>query len=109
MSRAVNVAQRLPWVTELKDKTLPCEGIKWGTVALKDLYPSSSGKSPRGLQPRSRCKNKARWYFKALKKSRAMTGNYCTIHLVCAIDNHEEEVERVTRWLKKNRHLRSVS
>lgn len=84
----------LPWVTFLDDmprlgKNLPrCQGIRWGKVALKDLYSHGPGGSlpPRGLE-HARCTRRAHWRLKA-KKSRsrrhdeATSGDYCWDHIV---------------------------
>lgn len=72
---------KVPWIRKLK-KTVPCEGIKWGKVALRDIYDDMPrGTKARGIQPSARCKRQAHWNFKALKRSYATSGNYCYTHL----------------------------
>ena len=79
--------RKLPYVTELRgEHDTPCDGIKYSKVALRDRF-SMYGKPARGIQPRARCKNRARWKFTATRRLRrgdwapATSGNYCTIHL----------------------------
>lgn len=101
MSRATDMAERLPWVKRLKDP-VPCQGVKWSTVALRDLY-VMHGKQPRGIQERSRCKNRAGWRFTALKRSSAKSGDYCWAHLLSAGLAHDpQEDERTRRWFARN-------
>lgn len=90
----------LPWVKPVKHDT-PCEGIKWNTVALKDLNPE------RGFQPRSRCKRKAKYAFKATKRRRAWeslatSGKYCVTHVSMQIMDHPAEYRRANAWWDKN-------
>lgn len=97
-------AERLPWVKRVEPR--PCEGIKWGTVALRDLYEWGPIKDPRparGIQAKSRCKKQGRWQFTALKKSHARDGVYCYHHLIshglyCDMD----EQDRTSLWYLKN-------
>lgn len=95
---------RLPWVRRLK-KPVPCDGIKWSTVAGKDLWAHGPNQSipARGIQDRSRCKNNAWWHFKPLKKSHAKEGNFCWSHLISAGIYHDmDEEARTKRWYDKN-------
>lgn len=101
-NRKMNL-ERLPWVRSLK-KPVPCEGIKWGTVALRDIFPMGPlgrERPARGIQPRSRCKKQGRWHFTALKSSPTKSGNYCWHHLMQQMYSMQE-TERVNRWLARN-------
>ena len=104
----IKVFACMPWVTRLK-KPRPCDGIKYSTVALKDIYewgPRDNPQPPRGIQDKSRCKKLAWWKFRALKKSYAEDGNYCWPHLISAglfRDTYEET--RTKRWWQNNKEL----
>ena len=95
----------LPWVDIAKPDT-PCEGIKWSTVALKDIRPVG-GEPARGFQERSRCKRKALFSFKALERGRkyetlAKSGSYCKIHTSMQITDSPPEYRRARAWWNKN-------
>jgi hypothetical protein len=100
-------AERLPWVKRVDPR--PCEGIKWGTVALKDLYPwgpANDRQPPRGIQPKSRCKNTAYWHFTARPASHAKSGHYCWTHLVAAgVYADEVEMARTDAWFERNGYV----
>ena len=101
----------LPWITVLDDmprlgKNLPmCQGIKWGKVALSDIYNHGpKGQTPpRGIQDRAKCKHRAHWRFKA-KGSRskyawpAKSGDYCWFHLVQQSYNKVEQARWDAAW-----------
>ena len=97
--------RKLPYVTELRgEHDIPCDGIKYSKVALSDLY-AMYGKPARGIQPRARCKNRARWRFTATRRLRrgdretpATSGNYCTIHLSMELADHPAEARRAAKW-----------
>lgn len=96
-------AARLPWVTLLKRPTERCDGIKWGSVALKDLYPRG-GKPARGIQEKSKCQHRGWWRFNALKSDNRIglagtSGVYCWTHLTMQLGDHEAERARYTKWL----------
>lgn len=99
----------LPWVTKLTKPKDHCEGIKWGTVAMKDIYvsgPRANQVPARGFQDRSRCKNKGWWRFRALHlrgawAHSAKSGTYCWAHLVQQIDSTPEEEARVSKAWKE--------
>ena len=103
--------RKLPYVTELRGKQdTPCDGIKYSKVALSDLF-AMYGKPARGIQPRARCKNRARWRFTATRRLRvsdtpATSGNYCTLHLSMELD-HPAESRRAEKWYAKLREQRS--
>lgn len=92
----------LPWITKLAKPKEHCDGIKWGTVAMKDIYPSGprANQLPaRGFQERSLCKNKGRWKFRALRlrgawAQPAQSGAYCWPHLMQKIYYNDEETAR---------------
>lgn len=100
---------RLPWVTLLPSSAAEhrCEGIKWSTVALRDVY-ARGGKPARGIQDRSRCKRRGWFRFRALKPRGAYppmpgtSGIYCYDHVAKQISDHQKEHERFVRWLEKN-------
>lgn len=98
--------RRLPYVTELRGKhDIPCDGIKYSKVALSDLY-AMRGKPARGIQPRARCKNRARWRFTATRRLRysetpAKSGNYCTPHLSLELWQRPAEARRAGKWFAK--------
>lgn len=102
---------RLPWVKVLLSSApeVRCEGIKWGTVALSDLY-ARGGKPARGIQERSRCKRRGWYRFQALKARGAYppmpgtSGVYCFDHLCMQIMDHEKERRRFDRWLEQNNY-----
>lgn len=94
------LAEVLPWVKQLKKPT-PCDGIKWSTVALGDIY-SIGNKPARGIQDRSRCKRQAYWHFTKLKRNVwGKSGNYCWTHLTMQLHDYEEERVRYMRYLEK--------
>jgi hypothetical protein len=103
------LAERLPWVTRLKADDIPCDGVKYSTVAMKDLYSwGSRGENPpRGIQPRSRCKKKAHWHYVGLQSrpyfAHGKTGNLCWDHLVCeALEIEHARIEKyINRYLKE--------
>ena len=95
----------LPWVKPVKGD-VQCEGIKWNTVAMKDLYPRGT-EPARGFQPRSRCKRKAKFIFRATKRvrkyePRAVSGAYCTTHASMQITDNAAERRRAVAWWDKN-------
>ena len=102
--RKMNMA-RLPWVKKL-DRPTTCDGIKWSTVALKDIYehgPLSDPQPPRGIQDKSRCKNRAWWHFKPLKRSYSKEGNYCWKHLIYrGVYGDMLEEARTNKWYQKH-------
>lgn len=101
-------AASLPWVTKLTKPKDHCEGIKWGTVALKDLYAHGVKDSipARGIQDRSRCKKKGWWKFKALRlrgawDHEAKSGIYCWSHLIQQTYTNNKESDRLNKaWDK---------
>ena len=100
---------RLPWVTRLSPSAPEhrCEGIKWGKVAVSDLYPRGD-KPARGIQERAHCKRRGWFRFRALKARGnyppipGKSGVYCYDHLCMQIGDHEKERARFDRWLEQN-------
>lgn len=94
--------EMLPWVRAIKGDPPPCDGIKWGSLALKDDW--------RNLPAdhRARCKRRAKYRLKATVRTRgqwefpATSGNYCTTHLSMQIQDHEPENRRANRWFDRN-------
>lgn len=111
----VKRVERLPWVRRLyPGENLPCDGIKWGTVALRDLYPWGPGLSrpARGIQAKSKCSRRAQWHFRAKgEKSpgttprvshRHRSGNYCLSHLISEGFGSMEEEARADKWFREH-------
>ena len=98
----------LPWVAKLTKPKEHCEGIKWETVALKDIFPSGprANQVPaRGFQDRSRCKNKGWWRFRAKRvrgawSHQAKSGTYCWSHLIQQMYSTPEEKARIDKAWK---------
>ena len=99
------LAERLPWVSRLKESTA-CEGVKWSTVAVRDIFSWGPGlkNQPRGIQSRSRCKNRAWWHYVPLGSSvYAHEGNYCWAHLGSLLDHENVRAARyIERYLKES-------
>lgn len=99
----------MPRLKPLK-KPVPCDGIKWGTVASKDIFdygPLDENYRhtipARGIQERSKCKRMAHWKFTALKISNADSGNYCWTHVVCqGLHGDGVEWNATDNWTKKH-------
>lgn len=96
--------ERLPWVTLVSPR--PCDGIKWGTVALKDLYewgPSHDPNPARGIQDYSRCARQGTWKFTALPTSNARSGVYCMQHVISSgVYGDMDEMDRTNEWFEQN-------
>lgn len=98
--------EAIPWVSRVTEDK-PCQGIKWGRVALKHLYPMG-GRPAEGIPDRARCKWRAKWHFTALTVAEvvdpypglATTGDYCIHHLFTQIYDYRPEYERYRRWCK---------
>lgn len=91
---------QIPWVDQREVDGKPCDGIKWGQVALKHLY-SMGGRPAEGIPDRARCKLRAKWHFDALPDGEfpaGTTGDYCIHHLFSQIYDHREELERYQKW-----------
>lgn len=103
------LAERLPWVSRLKESTA-CEGVKWSTVAVRDIFSWGPGlkNPPRGIQPRSRCKNRAWWHYVPLGNSPYARryhheGNYCWVHTAQLLDHEWSRTRRyIERYLKES-------
>lgn len=104
------IALSMPWVLELSEPAL-CDGIKWSTVAIRDIYTTGvkNPKPPRGLQPRSLCKKLAHFMFEYMTPTlrrdgtRGTTVKVCWWHLVhsCLYGDMEHE-ERTLVWLRNH-------
>jgi hypothetical protein len=100
---------RLPWVKVLPSSApeTRCEGIKWGKVALRDIY-ARGGQPARGIQEKAKCKRRGWYRFTALRsrgaagQGTATSGVYCYDHLTMQIGDHEREHDRLRRWLEQN-------
>ena len=94
----------LPWVKPVKGAA-PCEGIKWASLAMKDVGAAMRGELPVGH--RSRCKRRAKFVFRATKRTRefetrGVSGAYCTTHASQQILEHGAEYRRANAWWDKN-------
>lgn len=96
----------IPWVRRINDPGRPCQGVKWGHVALKDIF--SIGEQPaRGVQPRACCKRRAIFHYTLAKSSRpvltvdgyAREGDFCWSHASSML--YYEEEPRYRRWLAR--------
>lgn len=104
------VIARMPWAVRLLIPAEHCDGIKWGTVALKDLYehgPRSNPSPARGIQERSKCKRRGEWQYVAAKPRDpythvATSGTYCWTHMWSEILNHPTDYARYMRWIRDN-------
>ncbi len=88
----------LPWVDPIRaGEEVPCQGIKWGTVALRDIFAWGPGESrpPRGIQDRSRCRLRARWRYEAHPDGDAVSGAYCWHHLWVQVHHHPADDDRM--------------
>lgn len=98
------VLRQIPWVKELKESDVPCDGIRWNQVPLKAVY-KMHDRTPTGLS-KYRCKNKAKWHFTAKKTreqySQATSGNYCMAHLFSAgLYYNMDEEKRLNTWYRR--------
>ena len=93
-----------PRIKKLKTPQ-PCEGIKWGTVALRDIYywgPDNSN-PPRGFQPRSRCKKQG-WWVITPRPTAAWSDEItekkvlCWDHFISELTGHSKDHALLTRW-----------
>lgn len=98
----------LPWVKAVTKDTR-CEGIKWGSVAMKDIYVHGPDRSlpPRGIQERAKCKRRAKYRLRATVRGTrwdnyAKSGDYCATHLSMQIADHSAESKRADRFFDKN-------
>lgn len=101
----IHITESIPWVKVVK-RDIPCDGIRWNKVPLKALY-DHGGKPATGLD-KYRCKNKAKWSFRALKRPQfpARDGNYCWSHLHSSgLFYNNEETQRFERWYQKWREV----
>jgi hypothetical protein len=98
---------RMPWILRRK-VAVPCDGIKWGAVALRDLYnwgPKDKN-PPRGIQDRARCKLQAEWHISMLDwhitpAGFARAADFCWHHLIAFMYEPGED-DRVNKWLRNN-------
>jgi hypothetical protein len=93
MNTVTDLYARLPWVTRL-DETKPCDGYRWNHMPGKALRDPA-------LFAKYRCKNRARWQFRALR-TRASAwprdGIYCWPHLQVQLHSMDEEAAPSTAW-----------
>jgi hypothetical protein len=73
----------IPWVTRVRGN-VQCEGICWGKSS---------------MSRRVRCKKKAKYHYRPLKKSMMERGKFCWDH-VHGFDMDEDE--RIRRWTRRN-------
>jgi len=115
MKRQTTLAERkyllskIPWVKVLPEP-VPCDGIIWGKVALRDIYvmgPHDNPRPPRGLTDKHHCKKMASWHFTPTKASinnwSGKAGNFCWSHLFSAGLYHDQtEEKRTIAWYERN-------
>ena len=93
-----------PRIKKLKTPQ-PCEGIKWGTVAIKDIHTWGPGHSnpPRGIQPRSHCKKQGWWVitprraafgYDSIKEEKVL----CWDHFVNELQSHSKDLVLLNKW-----------
>jgi hypothetical protein len=71
-------------------------------MPLKALYGRGNKPPVPGLKDKYKCKNRARWKFRALKNSNAKSGVYCWSHLFsCGLYGDMAEYERTSKALEK--------
>ena len=96
-------ARTVGWLKYV-DPAQKCDGIKWGTVSLKDLFehgPHRDPLPPRGIQEKSRCRTPAHWVYKALPRYTrdvwvwpAQSGSYCWSHLFATVESAPRDYKR---------------
>lgn len=92
------LAESLPWVTRLR-RPVPCEGFMAHTP-LRAVFGTDEQRAAR-----PRCKNLARWRFRALRRSCAEDGAFCWSHLMSrGLYGDMDEIVRTERWLAHNPH-----
>jgi len=95
----------LPWVKPRYGQPVRCDGVKWGSVPMKDVPLASNGLLPE--DHRARCKRHGDYVFKATKRRRkwewlARSGSYCAMHLSMQIEDYPPEKRRADAWFDKN-------
>jgi hypothetical protein len=100
---------RLPYVRELSQRERDqlssprCEQYRYSKMPMKALRPWGPGHAnPPTDKEKYRCKNSARWSFKALRSSFARDGLFCTTHLIhsCLFGDMDEEA-RTNKWFDR--------
>ena len=93
-----------PRIKKLKTPQ-PCEGIKWGTVAVRDVHTWGPGRSnpPRGFQPRSRCKKQGWWVITPRRAAAWPDGIteekvLCWDHFINEFQSHSKDHVLLTKW-----------
>jgi hypothetical protein len=103
------LASRIPWVRRRSVRS-PCEGIRYSTVALRDIYTwgPQGLNPPRGIQERSRCRLNAEWNIVLLRRRLLNTGylswtaDLCWRHLLTFMSSSSEDEDRLNNWLRAN-------
>lgn len=93
----------LPWVRMLRGDRPRCEGIKWGTVAMKDLFAHGVRDTvpARGIQESSRCRRPAEFAYRFTQTTMAQSQprtwhghvqrpNLCWLHASQMMYDYEE-------------------
>jgi len=101
-----------PWIDRLKEATT-CDALKYNHMPLKAIY-SMGGKPPTGTE-KYKCKSKAYWRFRALRRYSAhypyppaKDGNFCYNHLIHnCIHYNPKEQQRFYRWYEKWKEQRA--
>lgn len=105
------IVAEMPWVTRLLRPT-SCDGIKWGRVALRDVFPwgpPQDLRRPRGIPEKARCRRTAWWSIRLVRAYRvrgdgeSRRARFCWQHLVDeGLYGNESEATRTRRWVAAN-------
>lgn len=108
LEKRKEIMRSIPWVSEIKTKKPePCEGLRYGKMPLKAYYGTPDQRAK--AQEMYRCKNTAKWRFRALKQRHeydhvSRSGKYCMKHLYAqGFYGSPKEDDRLQKWLR--RHL----
>lgn len=94
------LTKRIPWVAPIAfSRKLKCDGYRWSQMPMSAVHDQES-------KELYRCKNIARWRFRALRRRRdwfltGTSGDYCFHHLLRQMYDHELEYARLREWLEE--------
>lgn len=94
---------QLPRVTYVPDNQTRCEAYRWGHMPLwalfRDVLPNKTDEERRERLAQQRCKKRAVFRFKKLKRSQfARSGLYCWTHMSNQVTNDPLEAKTSRRW-----------
>lgn len=112
IARRKNAFAELPWVKKLKNPAPQCEGIKWGQVALRDIFehgPRATPTPPRGIPEKARCKRRAAFRYSLTPKNRPLRtvkgwvheANLCWTHASIVLYDNDQQYARLKAWQKR--------